>query len=613
MIEAFDTSVNNFAQVSSHPIMVKRRFYLFAAGLLLLSAASVAAALALAPGGARAARIPPEPGGDRPNVVVIETDDQTSEQLRVLKKTLRLIGREGATFESSFVSFSLCCPSRATLLTGQYAHNHRVLANGPPNGGYPALDHKRTLAVWLRRAGYSTAFVGKFLNGYQARRLQIPPGWSRWYAATSLSYFNYTINENGTLHYYGSEPADYQTDVFTRKAKDVINSLSFRGRPFFLWVSYFAPHAGGPPDKDDPPGFGATTPHPAPKYANAFAREPLPRPPGFNEADLSDKPAWMRNRSPLTAQKIAGVREVYQQQLESLLSVDDGVEKIVDALRANDQLDNTVIIFTDDNGFFHGEHRLTSGKALVYEPAIRVPLLMRGPGIRPGIRPRQMVWNGDLAPTILNLAHARHQGRVLDGRSLLPLLRDPDKRWGRDLLVERPPGALKGVSESAPDPAFTAIRTPRFLYAEYRSGDRELYDLVRDPGETQSLHTNGAYAALRTELHRRLAGLRHCRGEACRTGPRTGLRVLFDTRRSGKKVCTSSDVVARLSGADRRWISQASFFLNGRLRWTGRKRPFAAVVPQSDLPRSASRIRVSLSFVDGRVVERTERIPSRCG
>ncbi len=594
--------------------MSRRRAFGLGGLLLLAGGVAAAGALGLSPSGAHASRI--EPGdlpSSRPNIVVIETDDQTVEQLRVMKKTLRLIGGAGTTFDSSFVSFSLCCPSRATLLTGQYAHNHGVLSNGPPTGGYPKLDHKRTLAVWLRRAGYSTAFVGKFLNGYQASRRQVPPGWSEWHAAASLSYFNYIMNDNGKIHGYGSRPSDYQSDVFTRKARAVIGKLAPRSRPFFLWVSYFAPHAGGPADPDDPPGFEKTTPHPAPGYANAFQAERLPRPPAFNEADLSDKPSWMRNRSRLTAEKIAGVREVYQQQLESLLSVDDGVEAIVKALREKDQLHNTVIIFTDDNGFFHGEHRLASGKALLYEPAIRVPLLMRVPGVPEGRHIDQMVWNGDIAPTILDLADAHARDRVLDGRSLLPLLRKPSTLWGRDILIERPPGALKRSSAAQDDPAFAAVRTPRFIYAEYRNGERELYDLKRDPGELRSLHDRPSEAPVVEELHRRLLKLRNCRGEACRSGPRAGLRLRFEQRVSARRACAVSDVRARIVGADEDWTVEARFFVHGRLLSVEKGTYLHTVVPRSSLStRAPTRVRARVLFKDGRFVDRVALAPRAC-
>jgi N-acetylglucosamine-6-sulfatase len=478
----------------------------------VLSVALVALA-ALGIGAARAAHQGrSETGDSRPNVVVIETDDQTFEEMRVLKKTQALIGRHGVTFDNSFVSLSLCCPSRATFLTGQYAHNHGVISNDPPLGGYQRLDHTTTLPVWLQKSGYRTAFVGKYLNGYRKRQNEIPPGWNDWHAAISLSYFVYKMNDNGTVNWYGSRPADYQTDVFTRKAKEEIRDLAGR-RPFFLWVSYFAPHVAGPHEYDDPPGFG--TPHPAPKYQNLFTNEHLPTPPSFNEVDVSDKPLAIRNRAPLTQRRIAAMREAYQQELESLLSVDDGVEKIVDELRATGQLENTVIIFTNDNGYFHGEHRIPSGKVLPYEQSIRVPLLVRGPGVPEGLHLKQLASNVDLAPTILDFAHAKPIGRVPDGRSLRPLFRDPKAAWDDSVLLERLPGT---AAAGAPgDQPFAGVRTRRYLYVEYDDGEREQYDLAVDPDELRGVQDDPAYAGIEAQLSGKLSQLRHCVGDECRS------------------------------------------------------------------------------------------------
>ncbi len=569
----------------------------------------------------------------QPNIVVIETDDQTAEQMRVMRKTLALLGREGTTFDRNFVTLSLCCPSRSTLLTGQYAHNHGVLTNNAPNGGYQKLDHTNTLAVWLKSSGYWTAHVGKYLNGYGKKKTKkkIPPGWSEWHAGVSLPYFGFTMNDNGVLHQYGSDPSEYQTDVFTQKAVDVIDRRAPGAQPFFMWVAYHAPHAGGPRDDDDPTGIA--TVHPAPKYKDAFASQKLPKPPSFNEKDVSDKPVGIRNRPLLTPQEIAGVKEAYQQQLESMLSVDDGVEAIVNALRAKGELERTLIIFTDDNGFFRGEHRVPSGKVLVYEPSIRVPLILRGPGVPRGRHLKQMVANIDLAPTIVVAAHAK-PGRRMDGRPLWPLLRKPSRQWGRDLLIERGPGGGKGgavapgradqAGEGAGDsgnqsrrlagPAdkqFAAIRTPRFLYAEYVNGEKELYDLWKDPDELRSLHTARSYAPIRRELARRLAKLRTCRGAACWAGPRVKLKAIRRTSTSRHRRCTRSNVRLRIGGADSRWVRMARFYLNGRLVRTDARAPFRATVRRSALGRHP-RLSARIAFVDGRIVDRTRTLPASC-
>src|SRR5919106_777797 len=322
----------------------------------------------------------------RPNVVVIMTDDQDARSLRVMKEVDRRRRERGATFANSFVALAQCCPSRATFLTGQYAHNHGVLGNEPPDGGYTKLDHTNTLAVWLKEAGYNTIHIGKYLNGYGLLDpTEIPPGWTEWRGSVDPStyrYFGYTLNENGKLAAYDHP---YQTDLYARKATNVIRRRGPQAAPFFLWIAFLAPHSGKPRDADDPRGLG--TPAPAPRHRDAFATKDLPRPPSFNEADVSDKPFDIRRRSLLGPARIRKVQENYQQRLESLLAVDEAVAKIMGALREAGELANTLIVFTSDNGFFHGEHRVAAGKLLLYEPSIRVPLVIRGPGIPAGLPP----------------------------------------------------------------------------------------------------------------------------------------------------------------------------------------------------------------------------------
>jgi N-acetylglucosamine-6-sulfatase len=448
----------------------------------------------------------------RPNVVVLMTDDQTLESLRVMKNVDRLLARRGATFTQSVVSFALCCPSRATFLTGQYAHNHRVLSNVAPKGGYRRLDHSTTLPVWLRRGGYHTAHVGKHLNGYGLNRpREIPPGWSEWYGAVdpfTYRYWGFVVNENGKLVRY-SRRSDYQTDVFARRAVDVIDHRAPKRTPFFLYVGFVAPHSGGPRELDDPPAL--KTPAPAQRHRDRFLFEPLPTPPSFNEAEIQDKPFTVRRRPMLQEFQVGALTEAYQQELESLLAVDEAVARIVAALERAGDLQKTIIIFTSDNGYFHGEHRIPSGKVFLYEPAIRVPLVVRGPGIAPGRRIDELVANIDLAPTIADAANVRPL-RIVDGRSLLPLLQKGVKPAPRSILIESPPSDV-------PRQVFTAVRTPQHLYASYESGDQELYDLSADPYQLASLHRDPAQAALVAELSLRVEQLKTCAGISCRAAP----------------------------------------------------------------------------------------------
>jgi arylsulfatase A-like enzyme len=453
------------------------------------------------------ARIAAPTAESRPNIVVMMTDDQTVESIRVMHNLRRLLQDRGATFANSFVGLAQCCPSRATFLTGQYAHNHGVLGNEPPDGGYTKLDHSNTLAVWLQEAGYNTIHIGKYLNGYGLLDpTEIPPGWTEWRGSVDPStyrYFGYTLNENGKLATYDHT---YQTDLYARKATNVIRRRGPQAAPFFLWIAFLAPHSGRPRESDDPRGLG--TPAPAPRHRDAFTTKDLPRPPSFNEADVSDKPFEIRRRSLLGSAQIRKIQENYQQRLESLLAVDEAVAKIVRALREAGELTNTLIVFTSDNGFFHGEHRVPAGKLLLYEPSIRVPLVMRGPGIPAGLRLTQHVSNIDLAPTIAEAASAT-PGRAMDGLSLLPLFTDSTASLERDLLVERLTG----------DFVFAALRTRGYLYAEHGNGERELYDFARDRHQLESKHADPAYAAIQADLAARLDRLRTCAAETCRTRP----------------------------------------------------------------------------------------------
>jgi N-acetylglucosamine-6-sulfatase len=455
--------------------MTRRRWFSGAAMLVLLAVV----ALAVRGSGDRSPRA--DAGTPkRPDIVLLMTDDQTVENLRVMPRTRALLGDRGTTFANSFVSYPLCCPSRATMLTGQYAHNHRVLGNRPPTGGYGALtDRANTLPAWLQKAGYDTIHIGKYLNGYgRDEAATVPPGWTDWHGAVDPSTYlmwGYRLNENGTIRQYGrpnvERPALYQTDVYRDKAVQAIRSRAASAKPFYLSVAFLAPHAEGRRAR------GGATVRSAPRHRGTFAAEPLPRGPSFNEADVSDKPALFGRRfGPLRPGQVANIEVSYRSRLESLLAVDEAVAAIVGALRQTGRLDHTVIVFTSDNGFFHGEHRVPNGKYLVYEPSVRVPLILRGPGIPAGGTSRELVANVDLAATIADAARAR-PGRVLDGRSLLPFARHPRRHTDRALVLETGQTVDSGDldQDGGPGtglgggrvPTYRAVRTARCKYVEY--------------------------------------------------------------------------------------------------------------------------------------------------
>ncbi len=441
----------------------------------------------------------------KPNIVFILTDDLDAKSIKYLPRLRSLMIDRGTTFEHFFVTNSLCCPSRASILTGQYAHNHGVLTNQPSNGGYRKFHYtgkeSSTIATWLKAEGYRTMLAGKYLNGYRgAEPLGVPPGWDEWYAARedgAYSNISYYINENGRLVGYFSWPEDYLTDVIARKATDFIQRTATDTRPFFLYLATYAPH------------LPAT---PAPRHENEFPNTTAPRSPSFNEEDIGDKPEWVRRRTLLTPGEIREIDDLYRRRLQSLLAIDDMIEKIIRLLEVQNQLSNTFVFFTSDNGFHMGEHRLTPGKETAYEEDIRVPLIVRGPGVPAGRTVEQLTLNIDLAPTFAELGGAPSPETV-DGLSLVPLLSTglPSvNAWRKEFLVEH---WMSGQSEV---PQHSALRTQYYLYVEYVTGERELYDLRTDPFELKSIHDSAPRVLIR-ELAERLDALRQCKAATCRT------------------------------------------------------------------------------------------------
>jgi arylsulfatase A-like enzyme len=437
---------------------------------------------------------------------MIMTDDQNVSSLAAMPMLRQLLTQQGVTFVDNFSSYPLCCPSRATYLTGQYPHNHGVLWNSPPDGGYYQLRGDETLPVWLTRAGYQTAHIGKYLNGYGTQDpLEVPAGWGEWYGSidpTTYRMWGYTLNENGVLRTYGQDnvedPALYQTDVYARKAVDFINRKAPGDAPFFLSLATLAPHL----EVGWAAGNGNRNPRPAPRHRGAFGTEPLLMTPSFDEPNVADKPAHIRALPRLTSAAVAQITKTYRSRLESLLAVDEAVAAIVAALSAAGELDNTLIVFTSDNGWLQGEHRIPNGKIHPYEESIRVPLILRGPGLAPNTQRDANVSNVDLAPTILDAANAS-AGIVTDGRTLLAAT-----PTGRTVLIETGP-------RSGGARWYAAVRSPRFVYIEHSTGEQELYDLAVDPYQLLSRHAAPAYQEQRRLLAEELHRLQACAGPAC--------------------------------------------------------------------------------------------------
>ncbi len=365
-----------------------------------------------------------------------------------------------------------------------------------------------TLPVALKRAGYDTIQIGKYVNGYGLNgAVSVPPGWTDWNGAIDSStyhYFGFTLFENGVKRTFGTKPSGYQTDVETNLATSKIRQRRRRDAPFFMNVAYLAPHAQASEAGGDGP---SVPPVPAPRDAGRRADEPLPASAAFDEADVSDKPLWVQALPRLTPAADAAITKDYDATLETLDAVNDGVTRIMKALEETHQLADTIVMFTSDNGFFFGEHRIPSGKGRFYEPGIRVPLVMRGPGIERGITQRSLVANVDLAPTILDLAGAKSL-RPVDGTSMVPLLHHKARTpKNRAVLLE---------SNSVFQPDY-GVRTPRYAYFVLNTGEKELYDLRTDPDELHNLAGDPTYASVEADLAARLAKLERCSGTTCRS------------------------------------------------------------------------------------------------
>jgi arylsulfatase A-like enzyme len=544
-----------------------------------------------------------EPLDERPSFVVIQTDDETLDQLYTvfnaggvevpaMPNTLSTIAGRGITFNRYYVSYPLCCPSRVSLLTGRYAHNHNVRGNVPPNGGYTGFKARQAythnIATWLQGAGYRTIHIGKFLNGYGDEPFDsgtdVPPGWSAWHsvlnADTHHYFYGYTLNDNGSIDgpfgdsgswdtreygerdYFGcptttieEKPCLYETDVFSRIAYEELSGTPAE-QPFYLQLDYTAPHG----DFRRPAG-----PEPAPRDYSLFDGAPYPhnREEGFNEGNVNDKPRFIRAAPYLSPEEIHTYRVYYDKALASLRAVDDGVKTVLDTLGSEHRLRNTYIIFTSDNGFFYGEHRLTGGKFLAYEPSTHLPLLIRGPGIKPNTSTGELAANIDIAPTVLELAGVKPD-KSIDGRSLVPFIRDPSLRTRRPLLFESfvqtndveengggPASAPASVAAGstgggasvnqrpawldrrdrrqqrqwnrakanasivAPPKDYEGIRLGPYKYIEWPDGEKELYDINKDPNELNNIVRVPNYFPIRAFLHAQLIRLEACVGRHC--------------------------------------------------------------------------------------------------
>ncbi|MBK5232589.1 MAG: sulfatase-like hydrolase/transferase [Thermoleophilia bacterium] len=512
-------------------------------------------------------RAPEMASAKRPNFVLIQADDQTAatmhaiavdkkgKKARVMPNTLDLIGDRGVEFSNYYASAPLCSPSRSTLLSGQYAHTDGLPRNSGKRGGALGFSlsdvFSENLAVSLQRAGYFTSHFGDFTNHYGNKsgydETAVPPGWDKW--ATTWTpgkvrrYYGYHLNVNGKIKgpfgnpNYGrtankdsvdcpspKHKCNYSTDVLTTRAVRTIQKA--KKGPMYIQVDYEAPHDGP---------LGSGRPVPATRYIGSAAESKLPKSPNFNERNIGDKPAVLRNgNAQLSQRKVAGIEKRYRSQLETLRAMDDGVGRIVKALKDSHRLGNTYIMVFSDHGYFLGEHRFGKSKFLPHEPASSVDLLVRGPRAKKDSTSDAVVGNVDLAPTIADLAGAK-LGLEPDGRSFANVLRHPGKGAGRSVVLESyllrsdalnehlkvtEQDAGAAVSGAVPYVNYTGLRAGRYKYISYEPGGHELYDMRVDPYELSNKVKSKRYRRVVKAMDAELDARQFCAGAQCRKGVR---------------------------------------------------------------------------------------------
>lgn len=469
-----------------------------------------------------------------PNVVVVITDDQTARQFsqEAMPRTRQIVAEGGTKFPNYLVSTAECCPSRASMLTGQYGHNNGVLSNHDGYGGMSDPDN--TLPVWLQRAGYNTSHVGKFLNGYrQATHTRgAAPGWERWHTVFGSTYYDYDLaDSDGHVKARGHRKRDYVTTVLNRIASKQARSLGRKDAPFFLQLDHRAPHTESGQDSGGRCGGIAL---PAPGDGGLFENAHAPRVPSYNEADVSDKPPFVRRLKRLNAQDKTGLDKRWGCGLATAREIDRGVAEIARVLRSVGELDDTVIAFTSDNGVFYGEHRVFKGKVVPYAPDHNVPFAMRVPrkyliGGRVG-HVGKMVSNIDLAPTIVDLAGAEPcrapaDCRAMDGRSLVPLIQGSGP-WPNDRAIAYEYDNLN--AGRYPVCTFTGLWSKSVKLTHYTRVANggggctnrnifERYNLDSDPDELRNDCAHGCPAGGgQSALEARLSDLEVCAGIAGR-------------------------------------------------------------------------------------------------
>jgi N-acetylglucosamine-6-sulfatase len=460
--------------------------------------------------------LPPAATSDRrPNIVFILTDDLAWNLVPYMPR-VQAMQTAGATFSNYFVTDSLCCPSRSSIFTGRYPHDTGVFRNTGKDGGYLVFRDRglenATFATLLSSVGYRTAMLGKYLNGYLPAAHRPAPGWTTWaVAGNGYPEFNYNLNQDGRVVHYGSTPEDYLTDVLSGVAVRFIKQAG--DAPFLIEVATFAPHAPYTP---------------APRDADALPGLRAPRTPAFNAAPGTDTPKWLLNHPELSASDMAMIDRDFRKRAQSVLAVDRMIGALQAAVAAIGQDGNTYFVFSSDNGYHMGEHRLMPGKMTAFDEDIHVPLIITGPGVPAGVVLDEIADNVDLCPTFAELGGAAVTANV-DGHSLVPLLRgQPVPQWRSVALVEHrgplndPTDPDAPAARSGNPTTYEAIRALTSVYVEYADGEREYHDLLTDPHELRNTYSS-LVSAQKEALHATLEAVKDCHdATSCQAAERSG-------------------------------------------------------------------------------------------
>ena len=451
----------------------------------------------------------PAPPGS-PNIIFILTDDLAMNLVQFMPHVLAM-QKNGVTFSHYFVTDSLCCPSRSSIFTGRYPHDTGVFKNVGNDGGYLIFrsrgNEQSTFAVALSAAGYRTAFLGKYLNGYEPAQHSAGPGWTHWnVAGNGYPEFNYALNQDGQLVRHAFKPEDYLTDVLAADAAQFIKQKS--DMPFFIEVATFAPHAPYTP---------------APRDANAFPNLHAPRGPAYNAPHDAAAPHWLAAMPALSLTDIDGIDRDFRKRAQSVLAVDKMIGELEAAVAAIGQEKNTYVIFSSDNGYHMGEYRLRPGKMTAYDTDIHVPLVVIGPNVPAGRTVDAIAENIDLCPTFLQLSGADLLPNI-DGSSLAPLMHGESADGWRQVTLVEHHGPVRDLvdpdmpqARSGNPTTYEAIRSHTDLYVEYSDGEKEYHDLTTDPDELYNTFSSLS-ASQKAALHKTLTGTVNCHStKECRT------------------------------------------------------------------------------------------------